>query len=124
MTKSRGFSIIEALVVLALLTVGLAALLFLGNACGVAGKGGHVQTSATEQALDYAEGMGYQNAHVQCVTWDSDGDGYVSCTVSFTQPNGTIGKDAVECAAGLNMNGAMNSGCRTPKMRAAAAPGQ
>jgi prepilin-type N-terminal cleavage/methylation domain-containing protein len=117
--KTKGFSLVELMVVIAIIGIlcagtGLGSVI-LGKGCGVSGQGGSVQVDATQQANTYAAGMGYQDPHVQCVTWDSDKDGYVSCTVAFTQPNGTIGKDTIECAAGMNLKGMMNEGCRTPK---------
>lgn len=86
--------------------------------CAGLRSGPEVRAEATTEATSYARGMGYVDPHVQCVEMDSDGDGYVSCTVAFTQPNGTIGKDAIECVGGISVVGALNSGCRTPKMRA------
>lgn len=117
-TPPSKHSAVEGVVLLVIVAVLVIAVV--GPAV-VAGCGGSktVQVDATQQATAYAAGMGYVNPHVQCVAWDSDGDGYVSCTVAFTQPNGTIGKDAIECAAGFNITGAMNEGCRTPKLRAA-----
>jgi len=111
----RGMSLVELMIVVAI--VAIFVLILAGPAVAIfGGGGGDVQVDATQQAKAYAAGMGYQDPRVQCVSWDSDGDGYVSCTVSFTQPNGTIGKDAVECAAGFNVMGAINDGCRTPKV--------
>jgi len=111
----RGMSLVELMIVFAI--VGILCAIVIGPVAGVGcGAGEGVKTDATQQAQQYAAGMGYQDPRVQCVSWDSDGDGYVSCTVSFTQPNGTIGKDAVECAAGFNVIGAINDGCRTPKV--------
>lgn len=115
---SAGFSLVELMIVLAI--VGILAFIILGpvvGGCGGVSEG--VKADATQQAQQYAQGMGYKDPHVQCVSWDSDGDGYVACTIAFTQPNGTIGKDAIECAAGFNITGAINDGCRTPKIRSA-----
>ena len=103
--------VFEGIIVLAILAVVIAV-------CTGLRSGPEVRAQATDAATAYAAGMGYADPHVQCVEMDSDGDGYVSCTVAFTQPNGTIGKDAIECVGGFGVAAALNSGCRTPKMRA------
>jgi len=65
---------------------------------------------AQEQAHKYAQEMGIDLAHVSCVRQDTDGDGYVSCSL----------KDAagetmsLECAGAWNLN----AGCRAPKLSA------
>jgi hypothetical protein len=47
-------------------------------------------------------------ATVECVDRDSNGDGYVSCTV-FRPGKPPIG---IECASGFSIN----NGCRMPKL--------
>lgn len=62
---------------------------------------------ATHEAKVWAEDMGMDIKGVSCVRFDTDGDGYVSCTLMGTNGNVYI----VECASALTFN----SGCRTPK---------
>lgn len=114
----NGMTLVEILLVM--LILGGFILFAIGgiSSCGIGGDGGSVQMNAQQQAMQYANFMyPNMNARAQCVEWDSDGDGYVSCTVVYDTKDG-VGKDAIECAAGWNLNGAINSGCRTPKMRA------
>lgn len=49
--------------------------------------------------------------HVDCMTYDSDGDGYVSCTA--VRKDGTGQPIGLECGTGF----ACNSGCRVSAVR-------
>ena len=112
-TKSRpnrsGLTIIELL-------VGLAIVLVVGGALFWACHGAtDVNADAVQQAHEYATGLGLDVKGTQCAKWDSDGDGYVSCTLALVEPDGAIQPMAIECAAGFNTTGWMNDGCRVPK---------
>lgn len=109
-TKSRsGFTVLELLVSFVIIIIVCGTLF---SACG--GVTG-VNTEAVHQANEYASGLGLNIKGVQCANWDSDGDGYVSCTLAFADSDGSIHPMAIECAAGFNMTGWMNDGCRMPK---------
>lgn len=82
----------------------LIALIFL-TACGLDGQ------TATSEAQAYARELGFTNAHVTCQDFDSDGDGYVSCTVVDRT---THEREAVECSGFATWN----SGCRLATGRA------
>ncbi len=64
-------------------------------------------TSPEEHARDYAVKMGMKPIGVECMSYDTDGDGYVSCSIAEE------GKRpfAVECSAW----GSFNRGCRAQK---------
>jgi hypothetical protein len=61
---------------------------------------------AREEAANWTKDMGLKGATVSCVNLDSDGDGYVSCTVNN---NGQI--IPLECARAYSFQ----SGCRVQK---------
>lgn len=69
--------------------------------CGFDGK------EATENADQFArEMLGMKNPKVKCQNMDSDGDGYVSCTVveqSVEKPE-QMRAVALECSGWLNWN--------------------
>ena len=62
--------------------------------------------SAREHAVKYAQELDLDYKHVSCSEQDSDGDGYVSCTV-----RNATGLIAIECA-GFGLY----TGCRLPKV--------
>jgi prepilin-type N-terminal cleavage/methylation domain-containing protein len=104
--KKSGFTVMELLVAMAFIGI-LAAVLVsaLGKGCGnVSGRSADL---AVEGAQKWARDMGYANVFISCVDIDSDGDGYVSCTVRED------GKSPIqiECAGAFTMN----NGCRMPK---------
>ena len=72
-----------------------------------------VQRSANEpvvtnEAREYAAQLGMNVKGVSCAKLDTDGDGYVSCSI-----NTGTGLVPVECAAAFTIN----DGCRVPKLR-------
>lgn len=101
--KKNGFTLIELLIVVAILGVVcvIAGSFFLR--CGASGE------EAEKSARAWAAKMGYTLQGVSCVDRDTDGDGYVSCTlVTVADPGRPI---ALECARSTSMN----SGCRLQK---------
>lgn len=113
MLKSRfnrsGFTVLELAITLIIVIV------ICGAVFGACSNASGVNTTAQVQAQQYATGLGLHVRGVQCANWDSDGDGYVSCTLAVADTDGNITPMAVECAAGFNMSGWMNDGCRMPK---------
>ncbi len=63
--------------------------------------------SAAQNAALFAADMGIKEPRINCVGWDSDGDGYVSCTLS--SGDRII---ALDCARSYSLN----SGCRLQKL--------
>lgn len=102
----RGF--VEVAICLALIA-GLV-IVFVGRCA--ANVDGSTHDAATKSAEAYLKELGVEAGHISCAGTDSDGDGYVSCTVA--KPNGEL--FGIECAGAITMN----SGCRIPKLRAGA----
>lgn len=63
----------------------------------------------TREAREWADSMGMKDASVNCAAIDSDGDGYVSCTVANKEQSGTK-LISIQCASA--MTGCMNEGCK------------
>lgn len=83
-------------------------------AFAIKGCGRNQQAYAEGQAKEYAQSLGIKNATVLCVDSDTDGDGYVSCTLSVPRPDG--GKpdlQAIECST----SSSWNDGCRVPQVK-------
>lgn len=62
---------------------------------------------AENSAKSFADRRFEGNKGVECMTRDTDGDGYVSCTVFM--PNDAI---AIECATENHALGCHSTGCR------------
>ena len=111
MNKQKGFTLIELIVSLALLgTVGLIVLVFSGGC-----SPDFQHEAAVSGAKGYAKDLGYELKAVSCVKFDSDHDGYVSCTIRVAGETGQPEPAPlhVECAGVLDWN----EGCRKPKMK-------
>ena len=105
-SKSRGFTLIELIIVVVIVGVIVAlAGKFLFRGCTSSSDEAEVAAKA------YAQKLGLEVAGVSCTDQDSDGDGYVSCSISHKE-NGKLSVQPVECAAKWSMN----SGCKAPKM--------
>lgn len=105
-----------------------ATLLILGGLT-VLGRGCIPVGGPTErEALEWAHKMNLKPIGVDCTSFDTDGDGYVSCTLALPGAASSTGRDVgpgggdtgipggidlqpVECAHPISLN----SGCRVPK---------
>lgn len=63
-----------------------------GLACNLQGSGEH----AEQEARTHAQKLGWKVTGVACTGTDSDGDGYISCTVALEDGS----ERALECASG------------------------
>ena len=107
--KSRGFTLVELLIVVAI--IGIIVVLaggFIFNSCS-SSKG-----TAEDEARKYGVSLGLEVKGVSCTNRDTDGDGYVSCSISYID-NGKISIMPVECASRWTVN---NDGCKAQKLGA------
>lgn len=65
---------------------------------------------AKKQAEVWARSMSLKTDSIECVGYDSDGDGYVSCSISYKTETG-VEIIPIECSAAFTIN----DGCRSPK---------
>lgn len=71
----------------------------------------HEQQTAKEEAQRWATELGYTVRGASCANYDSDDDGYVSCTVVVVDGD-TTRPMAIECRSAY----ALGQGCRQPKL--------
>ena len=105
----RGLTLLELMIIVGIGGV-MACLVLLGlvRACG--GVDNKVQ--AEEAARKYLRELGYKEvAGVVCTEYDSDRDGYVSCTARAREGEGKMEALAVECATTVTFQ----NGCRLQK---------
>jgi hypothetical protein len=72
-----------------------------------ANHSGENQSTAKSTAAHYAKELGIEVRALTCAKMDSDGDGYVSCTIMPTEGPPMM----VECTGAWTYN----EGCRLPK---------
>lgn len=101
--KSRGFTLTELLIILAILGILGAFIGYSVTKCSSS------QNTAEEEARTYARKMGMTVKGVSCMNRDTDGDGYVSCTLNVMEPEGKTSTIPIECAAKWSFN---NDGCK------------
>jgi hypothetical protein len=93
-----------------LIAIGLLLIVVVLGARCVASVSGADHTHAEKQAREWAERNLAPGLTVECARVDSDGDGYISCTV-FQRRADIIEPIAIECARALSWN----DGCRMQK---------
>lgn len=85
--------------------IGVFVILVLSRGCCV----GPEQTKAAKrEARQWAEDLGLQVTGISCTDIDSDGDGYVSCTVALKDGQ----TKQIECKGAYSFG----HGCRDPKL--------
>jgi prepilin-type N-terminal cleavage/methylation domain-containing protein len=100
---SRGFTLIELIIVMSILGFIVALAGFIFKSCSSS------RNTAEEEARVYASKMGMTLKGVSCMNRDTDDDGYVSCTLNVIEKDGKENSIPIECAAKWSYN---NDGCR------------
>lgn len=104
--KGHKLGAVEALLAIAVGSLGIAVIVnVVSDLTGVS------HSKAVREAQDWAELMGYTVKGTTCSARDTDGDGYVSCSVLVTNESGRSDVVPLECAAAATFN----DGCRYPK---------
>jgi prepilin-type N-terminal cleavage/methylation domain-containing protein len=111
--QRHGFTLMELMVVIAIVGIFGSILLF---SCRGMMSGETTKRAATNDAETFVRELGWQVTGISCADVDSDGDGYVSCTIA--KKDGT--SDFVECRGAYSFG----HGCRVPKLRIDRAPSQ
>lgn len=103
--KNSGFTIVELLIVISILAVVCSLIGYAITSCS------SNKSSAESEARKYAQSLGLEIKGTICMTKDSDGDGYVSCSISYLD-NGKTSIMPIECANRWSVN----DGCRATKV--------
>ena len=69
---------------------------------------GRSEKVARVEAERWARNVGVEPTGVSCSGYDSDGDGYVSCSVGYKIADGSLRTIPLECARAFTLN----EGCR------------
>jgi len=96
--RKSGFTVIELLIVVAIVAI-LGGVVF-----GSVGSCGSSGAKANKEAQAFGREMGLTVKGVTCMDYDTNGDGYVSCTLNTVEQ----GMLPIECARSWSWN----SGCR------------
>lgn len=102
--RQAGFTLIELLIVVAIIAIIAAITIPV-----LVGMGRGSGANAQRELDAYAKALRYDVVAATCAGIDSDGDGYVSCTLRYRDGDRTA-TEAVECASGASFT--RTTGCR------------
>lgn len=95
MPKNRGFTLIELMIGLFVIAfIGVVILMVTGASCGGEWRG--TGEHAEAEAKAHAGKLGWKVQGIACAGADTDGDGYISCTLVLEDSS----ERALECASG------------------------
>lgn len=101
----KGFTLVELIIVGGICMIFTLAL---AQSCG--GMGGEEHASKVEaMAINSAEALGFKDVLASCEGRDSNGDGKVSCTVSFQAGNGRDSRPFL-CPAAFSLTSTCQQG--------------
>jgi prepilin-type N-terminal cleavage/methylation domain-containing protein len=98
----RGFTLIELMIGIA--AVGILLLVVFAAAC----SGPEQKNAAKQEATKWAKELGIEFTGISCADYDSDNDGYVSCTLALKSGD----TKQIECRGAYSIG----HGCRDPKL--------
>lgn len=104
MNRAKGYTLIEVMIVV--MIVGIFLVVVAGIASSVLGVNGNHE-EAVKAAEEFAKNVPGV-VKTECVQFDSDNDGYISCTLFREKADPMF----IECAKKWTLN----KGCRAPKM--------
>lgn len=107
MIRQLGFTLIEALISILLLAIFVGVLVMAATRL--------ISNPDTDtEARAWAAKMGLEVRDISCTKLDTDGDGYVSCTISSKRMGGSgpVQLTAIECATRWSIN----EGCKMQKV--------
>lgn len=101
-SKKRGFTLAELMGVTAIVSI-----VFIGVFAASCSDSGQ-RNAAKQEATQWAKDLGLEFTGISCADYDSDNDGYVSCTLAM---KGGETKQ-IECRGAYSIG----HGCRDPKL--------
>ncbi len=105
----KGFTLIELMIVMAIISVFAVVIgsIFFRGCSAVFGS----KQEAVANMRTYATEMGWKMVGGTCADTDSDGDGYISCTINIQEVEGAIPvAKAIQCASGAAIS--RTGGCK------------
>ncbi|MCX6714817.1 MAG: type II secretion system protein [Candidatus Uhrbacteria bacterium] len=104
----KGFTLIELMIVLAIISILAVVVGGMFRGCSAV-SGSKQEAMATMRT--YATEMGWKMVGGTCADTDSDGDGYISCTINVQEVEGAppVAK-ALQCASGAAIS--RTGGCK------------
>jgi hypothetical protein len=104
-SKQRGMTVLELMIVVAIGMIFLITLIIGARGCM---SGAAQESAAKDEAAKWARDLGLGYTGISCADYDSDHDGYVSCTLALKSGE----TKQIECRGVYSWG----HGCRDPKL--------